>query len=370
MKLISFSHDSNLMGAQRSLAALLADLQNKGHQVKLILPGQGKLSEFADQQEIPNQIMKYPYPSGRPLRALKYLMSYPAAARRIRKLITAENPDMVHYNTAACVAPAMALRDMKVKKIWHLRERAPRRKVVSGWVLNYSDIAVANCKDTLEGYPLLIEKNHISMVHNGIEIPQTENLNCSAARQKLGLPEDSFMVLFAGNLLPHKNPSALVKAAARFKKMSLDARFVILGDGPLRGDLVNQVKELDLDSSVSIPGFRSNALDYIAAADVVVIPSFVEPFPRIGLEAMANSKPVVAADVGGMAEQVVHQETGFLYVADDMEEMTSHLKALHADSQLKNRLGKAGFQRVKKLFSIEAYSQGFLSVCDKLIKDY
>lgn len=366
MKLLSFSHDSQLLGAQRSLLALLSGLKEAGHDVHLVLPAHCGLSEAAGNLGIKTTIVSYPYPSSKPLKALRYLLEFNKASTRINQLVIEEKPDIVHFNTAACIAPAMALRKVKLNKIWHLREKAPQRGLISRWVSAWSTIAVANCRDTMDGYPALKESGKITLVYNGISIKKVAPEAVARLRAELGWEPQKPVILFAGNLLPHKNPSALLEAAKHFKKQQLEAKFYIIGEGELKPHLEQQRINFALEDYIEIAGFKTNAIDYIAAADIIVIPSLVEPFPRTGLEAMSMGKPVVATSVGGMAEQIIHQQTGYLYSPETESEFFSHLERLVLDKALRKQFGDAGLARVKAEFSQEAYTSSFLKVCFSL----
>jgi len=369
MKILSFSHDAELYGAQRSLLGLLRGLRRRGHEVILALPDEGSLAEEANRSGINFRVLSYPYPSSRPLRAFRFILRYPHAAASIRSLVRELSPDLVHFNTAACVAPAAALARHKLPKIWHLREAAPFRKLMSRMIARWSDAVIFNCQHIASAYPHLRAGETGAVVYNGLEVVQPSAGEIEIERREFGWDENDVVALFAGQLRPHKDPLALIEALAAARSRGVEIKGCVAGKGPLLPVLKRKVSHLGLDEQVSIAGFRGDAIALMAAADIVVCPSLVEPFPRVGLEAMALGLPVVASAVGGIPEQVAHGETGLLFPPGDREKLAEALIKLAGDPQLRKALGDAGKQRHRTLFSEEAYSAGVEKVMQQLVRN-
>jgi glycosyltransferase involved in cell wall biosynthesis len=126
----------------------------------------------------------------------------------------------------------------------------------------------------------------------------------AGARAELGWGERERVVLFAGNLIPRKDPVALVEAFAVLKARGKAHRLVMVGDGELRLRLVGRAAELGLGDEVKLTGALPPARLAVAmsAADVFVLPSRAEPLGVVLLEAMACGTPCVATQVGGIPE--------------------------------------------------------------------
>ena len=114
-------------------------------------------------------------------------------------------------------------------------------------------------------------------------------------------------------------------------------------------------------------GFRDDAERVIAASDVVVCSSRFESYGIVNVEAMACGKPVVSTRRGGPSETVVHGETGFLAEPGDYEGLARHVITLLRNSELREQMGKAGRERVERLFSAQAMAQAYRRALDKLI---
>ncbi len=127
----------------------------------------------------------------------------------------------------------------------------------------------------------------------------------------------------------------------------------MVGDGPERPNLESQAEQLGLVDRVHFLGYQSDVTGILSYMDIFALPSFGEGFGLVLLEAMACSKPVVATDVMSIPEIVQQGETGLLVPAQDVSALAQALETLIGNPELRDRFGKAGFQRVKKKFAVE-----------------
>ena len=125
-------------------------------------------------------------------------------------------------------------------------------------------------------------------------------------------------IVHVGGFSFEKNHQGLLQIFQQVLKEDPQLRLHLVGDGPLREEIEVQVKKMELEEHVFFHGFVNNPLSYIAAADVLVLPSVIEGLPGVILEAMYCRVPVVAYDVGGISE-VLDQRTGYLVVKNDEE---------------------------------------------------
>lgn len=127
----------------------------------------------------------------------------------------------------------------------------------------------------------------------------------------------------------HKGQDRLIRAFARISAIHPSARLTIIGDGPERARLGNLVRELGLSTKVSFPGFlpRVDVMKRMAAADVFVLPSQVETFGVVVIEALALGKPVIATRCGG-PDNVVRKKDGVLVSVDSLDELAGAMDRL------------------------------------------
>jgi glycosyltransferase involved in cell wall biosynthesis len=144
-----------------------------------------------------------------------------------------------------------------------------------------------------------------------------------------------------------------VDAAALVVRRVPDARFVIAGEGELRGALEHQIKALGLEKHVILAGFRPDVLSLHKAFDIFVMSSLTEGLGTSLLDAMACGKPVVATTAGGIPEVVRDGETGLLVPPKDDQAMADAIVRLLKDGSLRARMGAAGMSLANTRFSAE-----------------
>jgi glycosyltransferase involved in cell wall biosynthesis len=358
VRILSFSHDSNLFGAQRSLLTLLEGLKERGHDVFLVCPTAGPLPELAKQRDLKVRICAYPYPSRNPIRFAKFLINYLPAKQRIIHQVQEIRPDIIHFNTSSCLAPSMALQKSKLRRVHHLRERAPALAFTSGLIARGCDLAIANCSYIGSFYKFKNRNLPLKIVHNGLDIELPDEGSVAAARSEWSIRPEEKLILFAGQLRPHKDPLAVIETAKLLQNSNSDFRFGIFGSGPLEAELRRQIQAQNLESLIWLAGFKSDLTPYLKASSVVFIPSLEEPFPRVGLEAMAMGKPIVASNVGGIPEQVFHDLNGFVREAKDYRHMSHDILMLLTNSELSARMGNNGLLKYRQLYTTDAYVTG------------
>lgn len=160
------------------------------------------------------------------------------------------------------------------------------------------------------------------------------------ARQRLGIPHDSLMLLYVGRLDREKGLFDALKAFRQVKdEIGLDrVRFDVLGAGLLRKDLELAAAQTGLSDHVHFhgPADRTQLPDWYSAADALLLPSWIEPFGRVMLEAMACGTPVLATTTGGPIDHIVDGENGFLFPPRDPSALAAIIQTVVANpSQLK-----------------------------------
>jgi glycosyltransferase involved in cell wall biosynthesis len=209
-----------------------------------------------------------------------------------------------------------------------------------------------------------VDPSKVRIVPNGVDPEKIKpSENQGELKRQFGLG-DAPVVLFVGSLIPRKGISFLVEAAKQIVKTHADARFVIVGDGPLKPQLAADLAALNLTGNFL---FKNGLTDETLAkmygcADVFMLPSIQEGQGIVLLEASAAAKPVVAFDIGGVNEAVVNGETGLLVARGSSGELAEALLKLLGDADLRQKLGSAGRRFVVENYTWDICAQKMLAV--------
>lgn len=149
---------------------------------------------------------------------------------------------------------------------------------------------------------------------------------------------------------------------ARFPGIKL----LLLGTGPREAELKALAKSLGIQDNVVFVGFKTNVHDYLRDSDVMILPSVVEGFGLVILEALSNRKPVVAFDVPAMNEILEHGSTGLLVPPFEKAALRAAILRLLDDPALAKRIGEQGYAAFRSRYSIEAMTERTLSVYTSL----
>ncbi len=167
-------------------------------------------------------------------------------------------------------------------------------------------------------------------------------------------------IVAVGRLIEKKGFSDLIKACAILRDNDVDFHCTIIGDGPLLGELQNQINQCSLEGSVEIAGPQPQELliGMVRQASVAVLPCVVsesgdrDGLPTVLLEAMALALPVVTTSVSGGPEIVAHGETGLIVEPGDPEALAASIETLLENPAIALRMGAAGRKRAESLFSL------------------
>lgn len=209
------------------------------------------------------------------------------------------------------------------------------------------------------GYPAA----SLVAIRNGVDARQIRaGRGRDDVRRELGIPPQALVVGTAGRLSPVKAQAALLRAGRLVLDERPDTRILIVGEGPLREELIAAARRLGIGHACVFAGARADVHDVVAAMDVFVLPSLHEGIPMALLEAMTLQRPVVATAVGGVQEVVTDRSNGLLVAAGDDRALAAACLELARDRDLARRIGEAARQTVQRRFSYEANGRAVLDL--------
>jgi sugar transferase (PEP-CTERM/EpsH1 system associated) len=213
-----------------------------------------------------------------------------------------------------------------------------------------------------------IPRERISRICNGVDSDRFRP--ASAGREALPVagfaPPDTVVIGTVGRMETVKDQLTLVRAFLRLLQEVPDGRdhlrLVLVGDGPLRHQVIALLEQADVRKLAWLPGVCEDIPTLLRGLDIFVLPSQVEGISNTILEAMASGLPVVATRVGGNAELIVEGESGWLVPANDPAAMATALRAYIDAPATRRAHGSAARRRVERSFSMAAMVNAYVTV--------
>ncbi|MCB8993578.1 MAG: D-inositol-3-phosphate glycosyltransferase [Nocardioidaceae bacterium] len=244
-------------------------------------------------------------------------------------------------------------------------------------VVAASDMLVANTD--VEYHQLVdlygADPDRVEVVHPGVDLEEFRPFDKAAARARLGLPPHGKVIAFIGRIQPLKAPDIVLKAAALLgewrPELAGQLTVAVIGGPSGTGlerpeSLASLAHSLQITDSVRFvpPVSRAALAQWMAAADVVCVPSYNESFGLVAIEAQAVGTPVVAAAVGGLTTAVADSSSGILIDGHDVNDYAKALEQILLDEQLHSRLSEGavlhaaefGWERTAKQ-TLEVYQR-------------
>ncbi len=184
-------------------------------------------------------------------------------------------------------------------------------------------------------------------------------------RQALS-PDGAPILVHVSNFRPVKRPVDCVEILARVLKKT-PARLVMVGDGSERTNAIHRARSLGVFDRCAFVGKQPRIVDYLCAADVLLLPSEQESFGLAALEAMACEVPVVASRVGGVPEVVDDGETGFLSETGDIEKMADDAARLLADEEFRRQMGRRARESAISRYNTDLVIPRYIEFYEKVL---
>lgn len=248
------------------------------------------------------------------LRSRPRRLRYLGLIRAVRRAA----PDVVNVHSplpAAVLRPAMYLtrrRPALISTVHHMWCH-PLTRLLDRSTRHLDDLTVAVSPQVAASRSVRGARLVRTRIH-GVDVTAQRSWAAQAdqVRKEFGIPTDAFVLAFVANFRPVKNHAQLVEAAALVLEQRPDAMFVLAGDGPLREQVLADIRRRGLQDRVRYLGRVQRAGRLVAAADTLVLASHYEALPVVVMEALASGVPVVAPKVGGIPDLVREGDNGIL----------------------------------------------------------
>jgi glycosyltransferase involved in cell wall biosynthesis len=352
-------------GVENLAARLLPALSDRGYEFAVVTWENIGAADQIRYQDIP--VYRFPFFSGGGRTDLAPLLEN---RRRVAQLKREFAPELVHINSYGSSAlfhvNTASSHPVPVLVTLHqaLTDESIGRDSLLGnllrsaaWVTACSASVLDHARQLL---PEIIASS--SVIHNGIEM------------QALDPPPIAFdppRILCVGRLVPEKGFDLALAAFALVLERFASARLVFAGEGPELEKLKQQAFDLQILHSVEFVGGvpPERVAGLMGEATLVLVPSRLEGFGLVALEAGSMGRPVVATSVGGLPEVIVHQETGLLTACDNSQALAEAIALLLEQPEKARCIGWAARHRARKEFSWKRHVDAYDAQYRKLIMD-
>jgi glycosyltransferase involved in cell wall biosynthesis len=375
MEIIYVNHSTILGGGEISLLNLLGSLDQDQYHPLVILPGLGPLTERLSELDVEFVTL--------PISMHTSPGKFARGVWNIKKQTS--DVQIVHGSSTRSLRVAVVLGKLfGASTIWHVRDRVNWERLprLERWFARQADIVIANSAAVAQRLgPLSVQVAH-NPVDTTLFCPEQSG---QAIRKELGIAAHEKLVGVVGRITVWKGHQTFIEALSYVRNQVSGVKAVIVGEEfrrsaeadqrelegirqtlgkeiPVpsqvayqRHELEQLVHELGLDGQVIFTGFRPDIPMIMAALDLLVLPSWWEPFGRVLIEAMACATPVVATNLGGVPEIVQNGKTGLLVPPLDPQAMASAMCKVLTQPELAARLASEARLEVERRFSLSGY---------------
>lgn len=370
MRILFFSHYTELYGANRSLLNLLEGFQKINANIEPIIfcPQQGDLTKKLENLGIQYVIFPFHYAvyvvnSFSWIKSIWRQFQNSVNFNKLKKIVEELKPDYIYTNSSVLHISAHIAYSLNIPHIWHIREYGLahyRMRFDLGnrnfekW-LNRASMVIS-ISNVIKNDILYNIKSPIYTIYNGILFKKDFN--------HLAKPKKNNQLVFviAGTLYKAKRQHLAIKAFAKLQEKHPNSKLMIIGDGrtKYKQTLFQLVKEANLNNKVIFHGYVDHPIDLFRQADVGLTCSQFEGMGRVTVEYMACKLPVIGFNSAGTSELIEHKKNGLLFT--DEKELLNAMEYFAANRQQIELMGSNAYNFALQNFSIESYTLNVYNV--------
>lgn len=367
---VEYCADLKAGGAQRVFLNILKSLNNNKYNIFAAFP---ESMDGGLVNEVPEHVSQLLYDSKSPdgthnklcayfvflifMPVIVFRWCYILKRKKIKVVYVHSIISGFHFSLVKCL--------IDFKLIYHEHNMASQRPNAFFWrwlfdfVAFKSDKIIAISKDVATSLiDFGAQKEKVSIIHNGIELIVRQNDESLRAKgfHRLGIEQadESLLVGMIGHFRPWKGQQIFIESLQTVLDDHQAIHYVLIGGVQDEGyylEALEYINKNNLSDRITITGYQDNIPELMSCLDIVVVPSVPEPFGLVLLEAMMMSKPIVAFNLGGPAEIIVHQETGILVDDIDAGALGNAISQLIASQEIRGQLGINGRHRLEEKFT-------------------
>ena len=207
-------------------------------------------------------------------------------------------------------------------------------------------------------------KRNVKLIYNGININYYNFYDQEETNdyfKSIGITNSDFIIGSVGRLNKQKRFDIIINLAQKLKisNNNSNIKFIIIGDGKLRDELSYKIKELSLENTVFLLGYREDTINFIKKFDIFLITSEIEGLPMVLLEAMAKAKAIVTTPVGSIPDFIHHNKNGLIFDLEDINGLIKNINKLINDPDKRNSISQNAFTTYKNKLTANAMTHEY-----------
>ena len=214
-------------------------------------------------------------------------------------------------------------------------------------------------KDYAKFSKIYIGSNN-SVISNGVEIKEIKNYPIKREKNKNNI-FSNLSIITVCRFVDQKNIKEFIQIAEKLKEYN----FILIGNGPRWHDIKNYITCKSL-KNIYLMGTQKNVFTFLRKSDIYLSTSLYEGLPISIIEAMSIGLPIIASDVIGNCDAVIHGKSGYLYKLGEVDMAVNYLKKLLNSSELRMKLGKNSHNIQRTIFSLEKMINQYVDLYEKV----
>lgn len=367
IKILYMSHFGELkMGGQKSMLALINNLNRERYEPFAVVPYEGELSDALEKVGCRCFSM--------PLKALKPKFFFHQLSNLIKlcRIIRREKIDIIHPDHERdAVLAGLACKFTKASMVWHVR--LTRKVATDKITYGIADKVVGIAEDVRNRFDYVLNgDNKYQTVYNGVDCELFTPMDKPTIKSKLGLDPNDIIITYAGQLKPGKGVLDFIGASSEISVSNYC--IILIGESDnevFYNSMKKALESANTKNNIMILPFQKNIHEWFAASDIVVLPSHegTEGMGRVLFEAMACGTAVIGTNISGV-RQAITPDTGILVPEKSPEAIAAAINILTSDEKIRNSFAQNGRTRALAYFDIKKHARQIEKIYESILNNH
>ncbi|WP_316749089.1 glycosyltransferase family 4 protein [Pedobacter gandavensis] len=298
--------------------------------------------------------------------------------KAVKKIVEQEKIDLIHaHGTRANSNTFSTAKSLSIPIIYTVHgwsfhpDQSAAVKIIrtlsERFLVNMANKTICVSQSNLNEGLLKFPMPEATVILNGINQQKfSPDQTFKPVRTELNIPSDAVLIGYIARITAQKEPLNFLRAIARVPS-DLNAKFLIVGDGELKAEMLELATSLNLNDRVTFQDFRSDIPDVLNAVDIFCLPSLWEGLPIALLEAMAMKKAIVATEIDGINDLIQPGQNGILVPVSNPDKLAEAITLLIENTELRTRLGIQAGATVAEKFNVDRMTRSVEEVYRSLV---